>query len=127
MPPVFARYVFGPFRPLPQPDCYILSSLKFFVNVIRLLNLDKIISMDAHRLKHSAVNSRRLTQNSPLVTMHPEQHMPLFGSALVYLPGQSFSSIPAHLTTEQSILASHRHAKITRRQADSRQNVTRFI
>jgi len=59
--------------------------------------------------------------------MHREQQMPLFGSYSIYLPGQSFLSIPAHLTTVQSILASHRHARIERRQADSRQNVTRLI
>jgi hypothetical protein len=72
--------MFSPIRPPPQPKCYILSSLIFFVNAICLLTLDKNISMDAHRLKRSAVNSRLLAQNSPLVTTQLEQQMPLFGS-----------------------------------------------
>ena len=37
--------------------------------------------MDARRLKHSAALSQQLAQNSPLVTVHPEQQMPLLGSA----------------------------------------------
>jgi hypothetical protein len=73
----------SPIRPLPQADCYILSSIKFFVTLIRIPTLHHIISMMHIDSKHSAVNSLLLAQNSPLVTVQSGQQMPLFGSDLV--------------------------------------------
>jgi hypothetical protein len=119
--------MFSPIRPLPQPDCSSLSSLKFFVKIICLLTLDKIISTDAHQLKHSAMHSLRLAPNSPLVTTQYEQQMPFSGAYGMYFPGQLASSIPTQDTRSQLILASHWHSGITRRQADSRINVMRLI
>jgi hypothetical protein len=43
--------MFSPIRPLPQADCYILSSITFFVTLISIPTLHNIISIDAHRLK----------------------------------------------------------------------------
>ena len=60
--------MFSPIRLLPQAHCYILSSLKYFAILIRILTLHNIISIDAHRLK--TFSSEQLATSTELTFSH---------------------------------------------------------